>query len=175
MPPRTKENMPMALPPGRPPDKQPRAPRNSMRPSSRPIACRHTSKVPRKNDRVWAEEKPRKRLLEGKTAVTKTTKMGNQRAPPGSIPTTRRNGTIENKTYRSRMSQRYPLRPLQSGCDSSYRSTTWEKEIREHANGMRSINRSTGKSESDFDPRSSGRKNKQEGKKTNKLGKPNSK
>ena len=153
MPPRTKENMPMALPPGRPPDEQARAPRNSTRLSPRPIVYRHTSKVPPKNDRVWAGKKPRQRLLEGKTAVTKTTKMGNQRAPPDSNSTTHRNGTAENMTNPSRNSERRPLRSLRAGYGSSYTTTTRRKEIREHATDMRPSNRPARRKERDLNPR----------------------
>ena len=153
MPPRPKGNMPMALPPGRPPDERFRAPRSSTRLSTRPIGYRHTSNVPLKNDRVWAEEKPRQLLLKGKTAVTKTTKMGNQRAPPDSNSTTHRNGTAENMTYPSRKSERRPLRTLRSGYGSSYTTTTRRKEIREHATDMRPSNRPARRKERDLNPR----------------------
>ena len=143
----------MALPSGRSPDEQSRTPRKSTRPSPRPIGCRHTSNIPPKNHRVWSEEKLRQLLLKGKITATKTTKMGNQRAPSGSISTTRSTGTIGNKTYRSRISQRYPLRPLQLCCDSSYKSMTRGKEITEHASGMRPSNRPTMGNERPLKPR----------------------
>ena len=141
MPPRTKENMPMALPPGRPPD-EPQVSRTSTRPSPRTVGYRHSRKVP-PNDRVWSEKDNRQLSLDGKTTETKTTKMRKQRAPFGNIQTPRRNDTLENEKNCMRTSQKHTIRPLRLGCNSSYVPTTWKKGTREHANDMRPNNRPT--------------------------------